>query len=333
MAAEATTRPEIAPRRPIESNPPRRPHSVRRTSTLDGGWPEGFGGRLTIEARARDLLTRVDTRVVAECRAYLELGPERDVRAITVEPDRPGAQALIGARGGGGFRRALNDALPGEQQAGSLAYFLLDDVAGVSLVAGFAFSQQPQTAEMANHRASRRTFVAGICSGYRPGAPATVAREAGGTLTQNVAVGPDLDHDDDALAWHPLPERPEVGLRRRRRIDVWIDGDIHLDAMFRDATWTPEGTETIVHEYAVTASISADTGELLEVTADPRVLPYGSCPAAADEVGRMIGTSLGTFRASVLEALPGVLGCTHLNDMLRSLGEVPQLVALLRRGD
>ena len=273
-----------------------------------------------------------DALVAAKCRVQLELGTERDIRSIIVDPDRPRAQLLIGARGGGGFRRALNDALPGEQEAGTLVYFLLDDVAGVSLVAGFAFSQQPQTAEMATQRASRRKFVAGICSGYRAGAPATIVREAGGTLTQNVAVGPDLDHDDDAFAWHPLPERPEIGLRRRRRIDVWIDGDIHLDAMFRDATWTPDGTQMIVHEYSVTASVSATTGEVLDVTADPRVLPYGSCPAAADEVGRMIGASLGTFRASVLEILPGVLGCTHLNDMLRSLAEVPQLVMLLREG-
>jgi len=35
------------------------------------------------------------------------------------------------------------------------------------------------------------------------------------------------------------------------------------------------------------------------------------------------------FRNSVREALPGVLGCTHLNDVLRALADVPRLAQAL----
>lgn len=43
-------------------------------------------------------------------------------------------------------------------------------------------------------------------------------------------------------------------------------------------------------------------------------------------VGRMVGTPLTDLRTAVLEQLKGIDGCTHLNDVLRSLAEVPVLV-------
>jgi Protein of unknown function (DUF2889) len=58
---------------------------------------------------------------------------------------------------------------------------------------------------------------------------------------------------------------------------------------------------------------------------EPRVLPYRECPNAAPNATRMIGQRLADFRQSVITTLPNTLGCTHLNDVLRSLAEVPQL--------
>jgi hypothetical protein len=40
---------------------------------------------------------------------------------------------------------------------------------------------------------------------------------------------------------------------------------------------------------------------------------------------------LADLRQLVLERLRGTAGCTHLNDALRALAEVPHLVALLER--
>src|SRR5581483_11984288 len=43
---------------PTAGTPRRRPGSVRRTATIDMGWPGGTGGPLELVGRARDLLTR-----------------------------------------------------------------------------------------------------------------------------------------------------------------------------------------------------------------------------------------------------------------------------------
>ena len=43
----------------------------------------------------------------------------------------------------------------------------------------------------------------------------------------------------------------------------------------------------------------------------------------------MAGLPVGGFRNSVRETLPDVLGCTHLNDVLRALADVPRLARAL----
>jgi hypothetical protein len=43
----------------------------------------------------------------------------------------------------------------------------------------------------------------------------------------------------------------------------------------------------------------------------------------------MVNQRIGDFRNSVLEILPGTLGCTHLNDVLRALADVPVLAQRL----
>jgi hypothetical protein len=87
-----------------------------------------------------------------------------------------------------------------------------------------------------------------------------------------------------------------------------------------------------VHEYVVHATAERDTGELLSLRAEPRILPYRECPSAPDNIGRLIGVPIGELRERVIERLPGNLGCTHLNDVLRSLAEVPVLAKQLSGG-
>ena len=43
----------------------------------------------------------------------------------------------------------------------------------------------------------------------------------------------------------------------------------------------------------------------------------------------MIGQHVGEFRQAVLDTLAGTLGCTHLNDVLRALTDVPALATSL----
>jgi hypothetical protein len=118
-------------------------------------------------------------------------------------------------------------------------------------------------------------------------------------------------------------------MRRARRIDVWLDGVINIDAFFQDSCTTPHHGRVAVHEYQIRATADVATGELLTVQADPRVLPFDACPGAAKNVDRMIGIPLRDFRQAVLDRLPGTLGCTHLSDALRALAEVPVMANTL----
>jgi hypothetical protein len=68
---------------------------------------------------------------------------------------------------------------------------------------------------------------------------------------------------------------------------------------------------------------------LRAVTPVPRVLPYSECPLAVRHVPALAGLPLSELRTAVLERLRGPRGCTHLNDMLRALADVPGLVARL----
>jgi signal transduction histidine kinase len=60
------------------------------------------------------------------------------------------------------------------------------------------------------------------------------------------------------------------------------------------------------------------------------VLPFGECPGAVRNISRLLDSELSQLRQTVLDQLPGTLGCTHLNDALRALAEVPTLVSHLR---
>jgi hypothetical protein len=117
-------------------------------------------------------------------------------------------------------------------------------------------------------------------------------------------------------------------MRRSRRIDVYVGDVIQINSFFQDSTTVPHGGRIAVHEYQVDATASLD-GELLSIVADPRVLPFAECPLAAINVDHMVGTPMRNLRLSVLDRLKGTAGCTHLNDVLRALAEVPILAGPL----
>ena len=68
---------------------------------------------------------------------------------------------------------------------------------------------------------------------------------------------------------------------------------------------------------------------LLALQALPLILPYRECPGASVKAARMVGRKVAEFRDEVLDILPGTLGCTHLNDVLRALADVPLLATML----
>ena len=115
-------------------------------------------------------------------------------------------------------------------------------------------------------------------------------------------------------------------MRRARRLDVWArNGLLQADLGFQDSGTHPDGGRVAVHEYAVSATIDPATMTIVALSADPRILPYAECPGAAANITRIIGQPVASMRNSVLDILPGTLGCTHLNDVLRSLSDLAVL--------
>jgi hypothetical protein len=84
-----------------------------------------------------------------------------------------------------------------------------------------------------------------------------------------------------------------------------------------------------LHEYEVAARVDASSGALRSVSAIPHVLPFPECPSAAPNVVRLAGMPVRIFRGEVQRTLTELDCCTHLNDMLRCLAEVPVLARSL----
>ncbi len=326
----------------VSGTPARRPGSVRRTSTIDMLWPGGNGGPLELVGRARDLLTPVGgpPTVVDEATMQVTIPGSRTVGAISVTPARTGIQGLVGAVGGSDLRNAIERVLPGEREGATPLHFLLDDIAGTSLIAGFAWSRwdpeirRRMSGETADQGSTARTFGVRkgriICSGLRPGGWADTHRIRHEDPQHAVRPAGDITTPDDPLGWHPFPPDPRVGMRRHRRVDAWLEGDVvTVDAFFRDACWDPDGTQQALHEYTVTAGIDRHDHTLLTAVATPRVLPFPECQWAAPHAEQLVGTPVSDFRRTVQQTLTELHACTHLNDMLRSLAEVPALVKAL----
>jgi hypothetical protein len=281
--------------------------------------------------RARDIVTPGPSDAPIVCREdafEASLRPDRTIIAIEATPARAALSRLVGARGGGGLRQVLEDAVPEERRDATPLYLILDDIAGTSLVAGWAWSQwDPDW--LANGRAAMKGFDlekafksrTGICSGFAPGSSAfDPDTDRSGT------PAPDLRHPDDPEGWHAFTVQSGVGMRRARRIDVWLDNVIVVDSAFQDSATTPAGSRAVVHEYRLHLTADPASLRVLSVEAGPRVLPFVECTSAPANLGRLIGTSLPDLRDRVLAELRGTAGCTHLNDALRALAEVPALV-------
>jgi hypothetical protein len=270
--------------------------------------------------------------VLAEDVVDVGAAQDRTIEDISAEPARPHLTGLVGTRGGGRLRGRLAEVVPDEIAAGTPLALLLDDLAGATLIAGFAYRQW--TTEWMSARPGApapRRRMEGICAGFRPGSTALDSDGVGRDIHDVRPVRP-LPDPADPLGWHPLAEIREVSMRRARRIDVWKDdqGLLRVDSMFQDTSTVPGGGRVAVHEYRLEATIDPADGVLLSATADPRVLPYLECPTAVPASRLVEGTPVAELRSVVLERLKGTVGCTHLNDALRALAEVPVLAAPLQ---
>ena len=290
--------------------------------------------------RARDYLTPDDAgrgRVLAEGSFRLSMRDDKTITAISADPLRPGVETLVGERGGNHLRMVMRERLPELIARGDPLYLVLDDISGTALVSAAAWSQwYPDYAEkmraqmgdgaMAKMMADR----ANVCFGLQPehsgmwpeGPPYAVADADAG----------DLVNPADPEGWHALHDQDGPGFRRARRIDVIRDeaaGRLRVDSMFQDSAKAKDGGRIAIHEYLLRATADLDTLEILTLEAVPRILPFSECPGAIANIQRLIGKRLADVRSEVLAQLRGAEGCTHLNDALRALADVPTLAGSL----
>lgn len=307
---------------------PRRPNSIRRTSNIDMHLgPDG----LTLHGSARDLVTRdaSTTTVTSEAAVTASVDPAGVLARLVAEPDHGDATRLVGVPVSGGFRRAVHDAYPDDVAAGTVTALLLDDLPVATLISGYARLYSGDIPA----DASRDGMQADICSGWRE--DGTMMRSVRSGAGVPVTVGPpapeiQADLDLDPLGWHAIGALADGSMRRRRLVDVHVDGDeLLVRAMFRDTHRQVGGAETVLHEYTLTATVDVASGIFRACAAVPRVLPWVECPVAAASAERLVGRHVDAARDVVRSELRGTSTCTHLNDLLRSLGDVGALASTL----
>lgn len=321
--------------KPTSGTPARVPGSVRRTATVDMLRPEGVDGPLVLRGHARDLRTGADgtpnvLRDAAMTATVDHVGGGL-LTALVTTPDRPALAPLIGRSAGSGFRGAVlaaDPALPGRCNP---LYQLLDDVPVTTLISGVAAtSERRRRGEPTPYRRIS-PFGRDMCAGYADGG--TIMNEIDEVGRPPMVTGPVAGEvrTDDPWAWHELPQLPPHSMRRARRTDVLPGTRTRVDVFYRDSYVRADGLETVVHEYTV--ELELEDGAVHSIRAVPRVLPWVECPVAAASANRLTGLPLSGLRRHVRSAFQGTSTCTHLNDTLRSLEDVPALLADLFPGE
>ena len=331
IPADPTLRPADQPG-PTATLPTRRPGSVRRTTSVDIVATPGPGQpltaaptELTLRGRARDLFTdsRGGTRVLGSALTQLIIGPDRKVRTAIGHPHD--LTPLVGRGAAIGFRTAVWRTLRADYDAGSALHQLLDDVPGALIISGFTRPKETPTAPVA-----RRLDV---CIGWASESDAVHRLQSEGAPPPPVWNPPAPAWDDDPAGRHTLPDLPPGAMRRFRRLDVWrVGSDARADVGFRDTFADPDGQVRVLHEYTATVSVDGD-GTVTGCRATPHVLPHLECPYAAGTASRVIGSPARGLRESVSLDFFGPSTCTHLNDVLRGLADVPALAAMLTGAD
>jgi hypothetical protein len=320
--------PQPGPHNPVEHTPPRRPESVRRTTTTDVTFPDGIGSTVVVDLRGRDLYTdtRGDAVVIDELAMTISIEPWSGtidhvaVTAASLPVDRIDGLLVRG------FARQLVELFPDEALHRSLCFSVLEDLGGAHLVSGYA-GLRARPVEMPREHVEIAINMQGdACIGWAlDGAAIANIRE---NARQMVPIGPAAPalEAGDPMSWHAFAPLPVSAVRRRRRTDVFA-GDaaarITAEHHFRDSYAAVDG-ETVMHEYLVRAAIG-EHRELVAVEVDARVLPWYECPGAVPSAQRMLGATLDELPARVRAELKGATTCTHLNSTLRTLADVGTL--------
>ena len=326
------------PSDPVVAPPARRPGSVRRTSTMLMSWPDGLGTDLHLEGRARDLLTPMH----GEPHGGQAAGPLRGHRPRARHPGasrptrrRAGLQRLVGCRAGANLRSAIAQELPDEVESGTPLLPPARRPGGLDahlrvrlLPLGRPRPRDPRAGSPTRPRRVMRD----ICSGFRDGSSSLLSDGTISGVRQNTArPGPLADPGRPArLARTRRPSRDRhapgapdrrvgraTGSRDRRHVPRQLPG-------------TPTAHEVVVHEYQITGRGRPGDGDAARrSTPCPVSCPTPSAPGRPRTRRGWPGPTCGRCAPRCSQRLRATDCCTHLNDGLRSLAEVPVLAASL----
>ena len=316
---------------PQPGTPPRRPASVRRTTSLDLTLPEGPEGPLAVGGRARDLVTDPDGGHAVLGSALTSLTvTDGVVTALSTYPRRPALSALIGRQALVGWRTGLWRTIREDVEQGSDLHQLLDDLPGGYVISGFTRGRA-RAARAASDPLPSPGRRLDVCAGWAADSRAArILETTGGAPRAVTPHAVPIDHADDARGWHTWPALPPWGISRRRRFDAWRDADtaqVQIDAHFRDSFVDDTGAERVLHEYALAATLGDHPAyPVVALTVTPHVLPHTECPRAAASVQDVVGMPCADLRDRVSATLFGPGSCTHLNDVVRFVADVPALV-------
>ena len=320
------TPPDVLPaatRRPQPRTPSRAPGSIRRSSHIGVRAADGSTD-LHVHGAVRDVLTdgAGTGRVVGEATIDCVVAPDRSVTSINGHPAEAALPQLVGQVAHKGWRAAARKVV----DAGSPLSSLLDDVPIALLLSSYGALRQGSLDLLAVQPLMAR--MRNLCAGWAEGATPMRTIDAGQPMPLPGVVPAPPETLDDGLGTEPRSPLVPGEVRRTRRLDVTPGPAIRVEASFRDSWCDSTGAEGVLHEYVLVAGLSADS-VVETVEAEPRVLPYDECTLAAASPQRLVGLPIADV-AERVRATAGTHTCTHLDDLLRSLGAVP---ALLRAGD
>ncbi|MEZ5179833.1 MAG: DUF2889 domain-containing protein [Acidimicrobiales bacterium] len=318
------------PRAPVTTTPARRPGSVRRTTAIEERWDD-FGKPRRVRASGRDLVTALDGSATVHNAASLSLVNDTSgaVEELTTSPPEPRLAGMAGVGVRSGFRAAAVALVPEHAERGSVLHQLLDDVPLAAIIATYGLTREHPDWNIPPEAAER---LRDLCAGWADGATMIGTLDATGIFPiPEGPPAPPLESADDPLAWHELGPMERRTVRRVRRLDLWRvgGGALALEVYFRDSHLGPEGPEDVLHEYTVTAALSADELRFTDVSAVAHTLPWPECPGALGSAGRAVGRTVDELPAVVREDFTGTSTCSHLNDVLRSTVAVRAMAAVL----
>ena len=289
-------------------------------------------------AIGRDLLTGADGQehVLDETRIEATVDYSRvAIIAIASIPLDPALAGLAGKGAYSGFRRSVEEALPGEMASHRVRAQLLDDFPPAVMGNGRALRAEGKRIGIAR----RKTLPVDQCAGWADGGTLIQGFSELGPPMQIGPRCPPLADSGDPLGWHAFAPLAPHGTRRARRIDLWQDGSLGQDGnlgqgdcFFRDSHVDRSGVETVIHEWRLRITFDPATRCFVSAEAEAGPLPYPECPASGNSASRLAGTSIDGLRNAVRQGYVGTSTCTHLNDTFRALEDVGALFDRLAAG-